>query len=142
MAHFGLRSEESFLINHATNSDDSEEFDDSTLNRILVSVTLRSGSGSFRPTLQFQRCSQPLLEVGDFCKAKSLRDWEIGEEQAYSGRIRPLVANTRLFQTWKEICCATHGEDCHSIYSGPRPTWLRLFDVKQRCIVDREDYIS
>lgn len=89
-------------------------------------------TANFRPILQFQRCSRPPLQVSN---DGSLCDWESVPKQAFSGRLRPLVADTQLFHKWKEICCSTHGGHCKSLYSGVPPAWLRLIDVEKRCVV-------
>ncbi|KAG0570071.1 hypothetical protein KC19_6G136600 [Ceratodon purpureus] len=87
-----------------------------------------------RPLLQFQYCSQPPLRVS---AGGSLCEWkECAPEQAYSGRIRPLLADTRLFLEWKKTCCAKHGDPCNLSSTGTRPTWLRLIDVTERCVKD------
>ncbi|KAG0624160.1 hypothetical protein M758_3G228400 [Ceratodon purpureus] len=93
----------------------------------------------FGPSLRFQKCSQDPLKVTDICDRDSLFDWESGEEEAYSGRIRPLVADTRLFRKWKESCCAIHGDHCKLIFTGRRLRRLRFIDVENRCLVDNED---
>lgn len=96
--------------------------------------------GLLSTTLHFQKCSQRPPTVSELCNNESLFDWEGGElDQAYSGRIRPLVADQRLFRKWKELCCATHGDPCNLILTGRRPARLRLVDVEQRCVVDSED---
>jgi hypothetical protein len=109
------------------------------VNRIRVQFEIpkrRPDSGSFCPLLQFQKCSQPPLQVSN---GGSLCDWESAEEQPYNGRIRPLVADTQLFRRWKDTCGDTHGDRCNLFFTGKRLPRLRFIDVKNRCVVDNED---
>lgn len=112
------------------------------LQRIMVRLSARTLSlelPSLSTALHFQKCSQHPPTVSELCNKESLFDWESGEEQAYSGRRRPLVADRRLFRKWKETCCATHGDPCSSVFTGSRPAGLRLIAVEKRCVVDSED---
>lgn len=86
--------------------------------------------------LQFQKCNQQPLKVEDFCNSGSLFDWEkSGPEQLFSGRIRPLVADTRLLRKWKENCVEKH-DNCISSSTREQLPWLRLIDVVKRCVID------
>lgn len=86
--------------------------------------------------LQFQKSNQDPPKVQDFCNGGSLFDWEKSAPQrAFSGRIRPLVADTRLFRKWKETCDEEH-DRCRSSLVGERLPWLRLIDVGNRYVVD------
>lgn len=68
---------------------------------------------------RLQRCSQDPLTVIDICNGGSLFDWENGHEhEAFSGRIRPLVADCHLFCKWKESCCALYDWHCNKIFTG------------------------
>jgi hypothetical protein len=110
--------------------------------RISVTVNVRTpppSAGVFGPSMEFQKCSRVPLKVTDLCNVESLFDWENGQEEAYSGRIRPLDADTRLFRKWKESCCDFHGDHCNLIFTGKRLPKLRLIDVEDRCVVDSED---
>jgi hypothetical protein len=109
------------------------------LQRIQVRLSYCERPKLFSTALHFQKCSQHPPTVLELCNKESLFDWESGEEQAYSGCIRPLVADQRFFCKWKETCCAVHGDPCNSIFTGRRPTGLRLIDVEKRCVVDSED---
>jgi hypothetical protein len=97
--------------------------------------------------LEFQKiCSQhspPRVE--QYCNEGPPSDWGIEEEQAYSGRIRPLVANIELFRKWIMTCCAMHSDPycgkSTSEHKEERLTFfgldgLRLIDVKEMCVVD------
>jgi hypothetical protein len=97
---------------------------------------LSTEGGRYAYVMQFQKCNEQPLTVEDFCNNRSLFDWEeSGPEQAFSGRIRPLVADTRLFRKWKETCVEKH-DSCMSSFTAERPPWLRLIDVEKRCVVD------
>lgn len=106
------------------------------VNRIRVQFEVSSDSGSICPILEFQKCSQPPLQVSN---GGSLCDWEGAEEQPYCGRIRPLVADTQLFRKWKDTCRGTHGDRCNLVLTGTRLRRLRFIDVNARCVVDNED---
>ncbi len=56
-------------------------------------------------------------------------------DKPYDGRIRPIVADTKLFGKWRDCCKAFHGENCGQKYPGKRPSHLRLIDVEQRSIM-------
>lgn len=102
---------------------------------ILVPKPSTEG-GRYFYVMQFQKCNQQPSTVQDFCNSRSLFDWEeSGLEQAFSGRIRSSVADTRLFCKWKETCVGEH-HSCMSSFTGERPPWLRLIDVEKRCVVD------
>jgi hypothetical protein len=97
---------------------------------------LSAEGGRYVSVLQFQKCNQEPLKVEDFCNGGSPFDWErSAPEQAFSGRIRPLVADTRLFRKWKETCNEMH-DNCRSSLMEERPPWLRLIDVEKKCVVD------
>jgi Heterokaryon incompatibility protein (HET) len=87
----------------------------------------------FGPIWQFQ---------GDGSLRQSPRDNE-GEASALRldavedncyGRVRPLLADCRLFRKWEELCSSAHGEACRNYYNGERLPWIRLLDVEARCI--------
>lgn len=106
---------------------------------VRLKVVLGASFGHDCEVLHFQRCSQHPPKVEDFCNGGPPSNWGIRPEQAYSGRIRPLLADTRLFRKWKETCCDVHGDRCNSIFTHGR--WLprlRLIDVVKRCVVDHE----
>lgn len=90
--------------------------------------------------VQLQRCSQDPPKVGDFFDNESrgdkLFDWKSGSEcpgsvGPFSGRIRPLVSDTRLFAKWRDVCRDEHA-GCRE-FNVPASG---LIDVKERCVVD------
>lgn len=60
----------------------------------------------------------------------------VDKVEPYSGRLRPLLADFRLFRKWKEICCGSkkHQGFCNTI-TGSTNLSLRLIDVEKRLIV-------
>ena len=83
----------------------------------------------------FIRCGPAIPHVDAFCSEESLTEWEMTGTKPYDGRIRPLVANTRLFGKWKQTCFDRHGMNCQRAMSMSRPNSLRFVDVIDRCIV-------
>lgn len=121
---------------------DDEGEPEGTLIRIYVDLSFYRPSperGVFGPRFEFQKCSPRPPTVTEVCNASSLFDWEDGEKEAYSGRIRPLVADTRLFRKWKESCCDIHGDQCNMNLTGIHLPRLRLIDVEKRCVVDSDE---
>ena len=107
--------------------------------RFWVTIELPTRKGSKEVcVLQFQKCAGEPVKVQDLCSGGALFDWENkAPEEAFSGRLRPLVVDTRLFRKWKEACAEEH-DSCRdpSFITGERPAWLRLIDVRERCLVD------
>ena len=107
------------------------------LMRLKLILPIQKNNGNWlKPSLIFQRCGQIFASVDDFCRAPSLVEWHVGGALPYEGRMRPLVANTRLFRKWRETCLTRHHAHCSTSLAGARPTVLRLVDVVDRCIVD------
>lgn len=106
---------------------------------INVEITIRKrvrkpdpNSAVFNPSLFFQRYSHQARDVVALCGEPSL--FHRGTEEPYSGRLRPLLADVRLFRKWKEYCQILHGGQCDKVFIGSPPASLRLIDVEQRCI--------
>lgn len=106
--------------------------------RISASCFIRKPSpakGWYGPEMNLQRCGQNPIHVSDFCQ--DISPFSMPADEPYNGRIRPLVAETRLFCKWKDCCKVFHGENCGQKYPGDRPSRLRLIDIEQRCVVER-----
>ena len=94
----------------------------------------------YGPELHFRKCSAQPVHVSNFChNAKSLTDWTSPCEQPYSSRLRPLVADSRLFQKWKHTCSEQHGTRCADLFSGGKLPRLRLIDVENYCVIETEN---
>ena len=83
----------------------------------------------------FQKMSQGCRTVFDFLANED--ELDSGKVEPYSGRLRPLQAELRLFWKWKTICCnhKLHQGICDQITSPPDIA-LRLIDVEQRRLIE------
>jgi Heterokaryon incompatibility protein (HET) len=86
--------------------------------------------------LSFQACDEPAKAVEQFCESESTAN---GNCIAYGGRLRPILADCRLFQRWMAICDRTHGERCHVSLKNGEVAGLRFVDVEQKCIVEASE---
>ena len=88
----------------------------------------------FGPFANFQRCEIPLHDVTECLDGTVLLEGD--QYQPHQGRLRPLVADLRLFRAWKEICAKRepHQKACgHGAY--PANLFLRFIDVEQRRVI-------
>lgn len=108
-----------------------------SLFRISVSYTIRDpdGSGWIGPSLEFQKCATEMSDVASMFKMPVSPAW-LEHQEPYLGRIRPLLADCRLFKKWKEYCLTAHHGKCGAWFKGEKPSKIRLIDVKQQCIVE------
>jgi hypothetical protein len=100
---------------------------------------------NYTPIFLFQRFNEPSLKTADFCKDENDENWSIGSAKPYSGRIRPLLADSRIFRKWKDTCCMKHREHCDARFTGDHLDRLRLIDVEDMCIVEAprgQDYVA
>src|SRR5436190_95560 len=76
-----------------------EESDSAHLVRVRISYLVRK-PGSERtwvgPEMYFQKCDPRPMTVAELCNGASNLEWP--KQEPYTGRIRPLVADTRLFR--------------------------------------------
>ena len=117
----------------------SSEFDKdgnplASLVYLTVDVTTKKPDpfrGYCGPCAYFQSVGPILGNVSSFVhEGIPTRDIE-----PYSARLRPLLADLRLFRKWKELCCKEHQGICDipvDLIELP----LRLIDVEKRCIVN------
>ncbi|MCJ1282762.1 hypothetical protein MMC26_002087 [Xylographa opegraphella] len=103
--------------------------------RLNIEISCRTTPTLFAERI-FLKCGPAIPHVDAFCRDASLVEWEMTGTQAFDGRIRPLVANTRLFRKWKESCSERHGGKCQRAVSMSRPGALRFIDVVDRCIAE------
>jgi Heterokaryon incompatibility protein (HET) len=82
------------------------------------------------PTAYFQKFGSILGSVSNFIE----EDIPVQDIEPYSGRLRPLLADLRLFCKWKEICCNQHQGICDGNLDTTDFS-LRLIDVDKRRIV-------
>lgn len=108
-----------------------------SLFRISVNYTIRDpyGSGWIGPSLEFQKCATEKNDVASMFKMPVSPAWPEHQEP-YLGRIRPLLADCRLFKKWKEYCLTAHHGKCGAWFNEEKPPKIRLVDVKQECIVE------
>ncbi|KAN0120369.1 HET domain containing protein [Hyaloscypha variabilis] len=107
-------------------------------NLLRISATFamskpRPDNGFYGPDMVFQRCGQSPIHVSDYSQQPS--PLSSPADEPYDGRIRPMIADTKLFGKWRDCCKAFHGENCGRKYPGKRPSHLRLIDVEQRSII-------
>ena len=120
-----------------------DEKDVAHLIMISVSYTLRNPDpdGPFLGgSVYFQKTVPQPTHVSEVLKNTSTLQWL--DQEPYTARIRPLVADTRLFRKWKEFCAHTHGGHCENIYNGLKLSRIRLIDVHQKCIVEPPGEVS
>lgn len=101
--------------------------------------------GNYTPIFVFQRFNEPSLMTKDFCKDENDENWNIAAAKPYCGRIRPLLANSRIFRKWKDTCCVKHQEHCDTTFTGAHLDRLRVIDVEEMCIVEAprdKDYVA
>jgi hypothetical protein len=122
--------------------DDNDDGDDSpsefsSLFRISVSYTLTDPDQAILigPSVAFQKCATEDNEMASIFHKPSGNEWP-DHKEPYLGRMRPLVADCRLFKKWKEYCLNSHGTQCGHRFGGARLSRIRLIDVKQECIVE------
>lgn len=92
------------------------------------------------PQLHFHRSAPHPPNVSAICDNMGASPVDWPQQSPYIGRIRPLVADLRLFKKWKELCTATHGEKCQpeKMHNSRRPLMIRLIDVKQKCLIEAD----
>lgn len=90
-----------------------------SLFRISVSYTIRDpyGSGWIGPSLEFKKCAIEGNDVASMFKMPVSPAWPEHQEP-YLGRIRPLLADCRLFKKWKEYCLTAHHGKCGAWFNG------------------------
>jgi hypothetical protein len=77
--------------------------------RLLLSLTFWDHNGLDEANFAFQRCREPALSVSDFCGDQTLEVSPGQGSQAYCGRTRPMLADQKIFKTWKDLCRSQHG---------------------------------
>jgi len=117
--------------------DDDPDPTSPSLFRISVSYTIRNpdGQGWIGPSLEFQKCATENNDVACMFNLPIGHAWPEHQEP-YLGRIRPLIADCRLFKKWKECCLTIHNGKCGTWFNGEKPPKIRLVDVEQQCIVE------
>ena len=103
---------------------------------IYLSVTVTTKMpdpfrGYCGPCAYFQRVGSVLGNVSSFVH-EVIPVWDI---EPYTRRLRPLLADLRLFRKWKELCCKEHQGICDApadLTEFP----LRLIDVEKMLIVN------
>lgn len=134
-------SDEEYMEDDSDNDNDNDSDDlasnFSDLFRISVSYTVENpdGKGLIGPSVVFQKCAIEDNDVDSIFDKPGGNEWP-DHSEPYLGRIRPLVADCRLFKKWKEYCLNSHGAKCGNWFNGPRPSRIRLIDVKQECVVE------
>jgi heterokaryon incompatibility protein (HET) len=120
--------------------DDDDKADGSVISspslfRISASFTIQDPDGDrlLGPSFEFQKVGTPNITV------ESMFDGSNPETEFLepcTGRIRPLLADCRLFEKWKNDCLAAHQGQCGAWFPGKKPPNLRLIDVKRKCIIE------
>jgi hypothetical protein len=64
----------------------------------------------------------------------------VAKSRLYSGRIRDPLVSTPLLRSWKDICFNSHADACRNIFTGTRPSGMRVIDVNRRCITNLQDH--
>ncbi|KAL2831687.1 heterokaryon incompatibility protein-domain-containing protein [Aspergillus cavernicola] len=112
-----------------------ERFDQPVVNRITVAFDQRLADGAWyrREWIQGTGITGP-KHVSDMLDSGNLADAE-----PYIARLRPAMANTRLFKFWIDYCQREHGEHCEQSRLTPEHISsmhsIRLIDVQRDCIV-------
>lgn len=116
---------------------DESPMDFPSLFRISVSYTVRDpeGNGWIGPNAVFQKCATEVNNVASIFNNNGSNEWP-DHKEPYLGRIRPLVADCRLFRRWKDYCISSHGTKCWAPFNGPTAFRIRLIEVKQECVVE------
>jgi hypothetical protein len=129
-------------VNSGDDGDDSPS-DFSNLFRISVSYTVGNpdGAGLIGPSVVFQKCVIEDSDVASIFNMPGGNEWP-DHKEPYLGRIRPLIADCRLFKKWKEYCINSHGAKCGTRFNGPRSSRIRLIEVKQECIVELTENVE
>jgi hypothetical protein len=119
------------------NDDDYPPSTSPSLFRISVTYTIQDpyGGGFIGPKLVFQKCATEKNDVASMFKMPVGPGWPEYQEP-YLGRIRPLLADSRLFKKWKEYCLTAHHGKCGAWFKGEKPPKIRLIDVEQECMVE------
>ena len=88
------------------------------------------------PTFSFHKLrpdSVPVKKLLDECSGVN---WP--ENGYICARIRPEIADGRLFKKWSDWCTQIHKDTCFADFKGNRLTALRVIDVEQQCVTDLE----
>jgi hypothetical protein len=122
---------------------EAEETDESiglspSLFRISASFTIRdpNDDGLLGPSFEFQKVGTHGITVESIFNDPSGRN---EPPEPYTGRIRPLIADCRLFKKWKDDCLANHQGKCGAWFPGKKPPKIRLIDVQQKCVIERTE---
>lgn len=130
---------------HGSNGDNrgDSSSDFSNLFRISVSYTIKTHDhdGLIGPSVAFQKFSFESSNVASIFDKDGGDEWP-DHREPYLGRIRPLIADCRLFKKWKEYCLNSHGAKCGYWFQGSKPPRIRLIDVKQECIVELTENVE
>ena len=109
---------------------------------IYLSVTVTTKMpdpfrGYCGPCAYFQKVGPVLGNVSNLVR----EDTPVGDIEPYTGRLRPLLADLRLFRKWKELCCKEH-QGIYDASVAPQEISLWLIDVEKRFIVNECRNIS
>jgi len=106
-----------------------------SLFRISASFTVQNPDGDdlLGPSFEFQKIGSHRITVESMFDGFGVED---EAPEPYTGRIRPLLADCRLFRKWKDDCLAEHQRQCGAWFPGKKPPKIRLIDVKRKCIIE------
>ena len=115
---------------------DKSLLDLSSLFRIFVSYKVRDPESCrwIDANAVFQKCATEVNNVASLFNNTGSNEWP-DQEEPYLGRIRPLVAERRLFRRWKDYCISSHGTKCLAPFD-PGAFRIRLIEVKQERVVE------
>jgi hypothetical protein len=101
--------------------------------RLTVTMDLPDECGVPDIHISLQACDEATKIVEQFCESDST---ENGDFIAFGGRLRPVVADCRLFKRWMVMCEEVHGKGCFQSSRNGGGAGLRLIDVEKRCLED------
>jgi hypothetical protein len=87
------------------------------------------------PSIEFQKVRAKPDDVASLFRGDlTPKTWPTAGEP-YLGRIRPLIADCRLFKKWKEYCTIAHRDICGLRPERSMPASLRLIDVERESLI-------
>jgi hypothetical protein len=116
--------------------DASDDFNSKHVVQIILSCVIRNPREPISwvgPHFFLQKIIAEPMTVTKICDDFPAGDWPTVEP--YMGRLRPQMADCRLFRKWIDSCCIDHGDSCTVQNDASFPPFIRLIDTEAKCLI-------